>query len=124
MVSASKSRVTSIPSWQRRWKFGSPISLLSFSRAQPISPTMGKPVANGGRAAGEGSRPQSEIARLAVTGRFAAWKQDDDTTSRGPFASKAISERPIGRLQDQRLGIVKDTPGSLVILEVYLEVTE
>lgn len=55
--------------------------------------------------------------------RIPAYFQDDDATKPVPQREEAYELRTIGRTHDPRIGILKDTSGPLIILDVAAEVT-
>jgi hypothetical protein len=55
--------------------------------------------------------------------RVETWNQDDDPTQPPPLREEAERWRPIGRAFDPRVAVIKDTPGSLLVHEVGIEVT-
>jgi hypothetical protein len=69
------------------------------------------------------TRTSPAIGTVMKVRRIPAWNQDDDPTQPPPLREQSYSDRPTGRLHDPRVGIIKDTPGSLTILEEDLEVS-
>lgn len=55
--------------------------------------------------------------------RFPAWNQGDIVTNPPPLREQAYRVRPLGRSDDPRVAIIKDTPGPLEVLESTVEVT-
>lgn len=54
--------------------------------------------------------------------RVAPWRVSDDGAAAPPQREETVTFRPLGRSYDPRISLVKDTPGTLRVLEVGLEV--
>lgn len=63
------------------------------------------------------------IASVLTTRRITAWNQDDDPTTAPTLREQSYNFRPVGRSDDPRVAIVKDTLGPLIITEFATEVT-
>jgi hypothetical protein len=55
--------------------------------------------------------------------RVTTWNMGDDPTQPPPLREEVQRWRPIGRAFDPRVVVSKDTPGSLLVHEIGLEVT-
>jgi hypothetical protein len=55
--------------------------------------------------------------------RIPTWNMDDDATQPPPLREEVQRWRPVGRAFDPRVAVIKDTPGSLLIHEMGIEVT-
>lgn len=53
--------------------------------------------------------------------RVPAWNQGDIITDPPPLREQSYSFRPVGRDNDPRVAVIKDTPGSLIIEEIGLD---
>jgi hypothetical protein len=63
------------------------------------------------------------LGDIANIRRVPAYNLGDDATQRPPLREEVQRWRPLGRAFDPRVGILKDTPGPLLIHEVAIEVT-
>jgi hypothetical protein len=69
-------------------------------------------------------RPGSPaLGAIMNTRRVQPWNQGDDPTQAPPLREEVQRWRPIGRAFDPRVTVSKDTPGSLLVHEVGLEIT-
>jgi hypothetical protein len=63
------------------------------------------------------------LGSIVNTRRVATWNLGDDPTLPPPLREEAQRWRPLGRAFDPRVAVIKDTPGSLLLHEVGMEVT-
>ena len=63
------------------------------------------------------------LGTIVNTRRIPTWNLGDDATLPPPLREETQRWRPIGRAFDPRVGVLKDTPGPLVIEEFGIEVT-
>lgn len=65
---------------------------------------------------------QESTGFMFGTKRVAPWRVSDDGSAAPPQREETLTFRPLGRSHDPRISLVKDTPGTLRVLEVGLEV--
>jgi hypothetical protein len=63
------------------------------------------------------------LGTVMNTRRIPAWNLGDNPTQPPPLREETQRWRPIGRAFDPRVGVIKDTPGPLVVEEFGIEVT-
>jgi hypothetical protein len=73
--------------------------------------------------AGPLTRTSPALGAIVNTRRITTWNMDDDPTQPPPLREEVQRWRPIGRAFDPRVAIAKDTPGSLLVHEIGLEIT-
>jgi hypothetical protein len=60
---------------------------------------------------------------MTVARRVPNYNEGDDATLPPPLREVTDGFRPLGRANDPRIGIYKDTPGPILVLEVGMEVS-
>jgi hypothetical protein len=63
------------------------------------------------------------LGTIMNTRRVTTWNQDDDPTQPPPLREEVQRWRPLGRSFDPRVCVIKDTPGSVLVHEIDMEVT-